>query len=437
MIERYTTPEMRRIWSDQNRFATWLEVETTALEVMADMGLAPQSSAQAVRAKGAFDVERIHEIEREVDHDVIAFLTCVAEHVGPEAGYLHRGMTSSDLLDTALALQLREAGQAARASLSSLHASCGDLARRTKNIRAMGRTHGVHAEPLTLGLKFAGWYAELGRGIDRLDREIDEVACGKISGAVGTFAHLPPEVEAQVCERLGLRPDPISTQVISRDRHAGFLCALAVLGSTMDRMATEIRHLSRTEVLEVEEPFGRKQKGSSAMPHKRNPITCERITGMARLLRGNCGVGLENVPLWHERDISHSSVERVILPDSTGLVHYMAGRLERVLRELRIYPENAQRNLDLSAGIVASQSFLLALVDRGLTREDAYAIVQGVAMRAREAGHAFLDEALVCPALQERMDESVMRELASMDRHFRHVGTLFERVGLGDDGTDE
>ncbi len=431
MIERYTTPEMRRIWSDENRFTIWLEVETTALEVMAELGLAPEASARAVRERGGFDVERIDEIEREVDHDVIAFLTCVAERVGPEASHLHRGMTSSDLLDTSLALQMREAGRAVLDELGMLRVATGELARRNRDVAAIGRSHGVHAEPITLGLKFAGWYAELGRGIERFERELEGAATGKISGAVGTFAHLPPEVEERVCERLGLEPEPISTQVISRDRHAGYLGALAILGSSMDRFATEIRHLARTEVGEVEEPFGKKQKGSSAMPHKRNPIVSERISGMARLLRGHGVAALENIPLWHERDISHSSVERVILPDSTGLVHYMARRLRRVVENLRIFPENAARNLELSAGLIASQAYLLELVERGLTREDAYELVQSVAMSARGAGRPFVDQALDSTELAKHLSPDEIGELASLDRHFRHVATIFERVGLG------
>jgi adenylosuccinate lyase len=430
MIERYTTPEMKQIWSDRNRFAIWLEVETTALEVMADQGLAPRESALAVRERGGFDCARIQEIEAEVDHDVIAFLTCVAEYVGPEAGHLHRGMTSSDLLDTSLALQLRAASEAVLDALEELRTATGRLAERCRDLPAIGRSHGVHAEPITLGLKFASWYAELGRGIERLRRETEGICTGKISGAVGTFAHLPPTVEAEVCRRLGLSPDPVSTQIVARDRHAGYLGALAILGSSMDRFATEIRHLARTEVGEVEEPFGKKQKGSSAMPHKRNPITCERVSGMARLLRGNLLAALENIPLWHERDISHSSVERVILPDSTNLVHYMAIRLRRVIDGLRIFPDNVRRNLDLSSGLIASQAFLLALVDRGLTREDAYRLVQGVAMRAREAGRPFRDEALSSSEMRDHLSAAEMEELGSLDRHFRHVDTIFKRVGL-------
>ncbi len=431
MIERYTTPEMKRLWSEEHRSSIWLEVETCALEAMAELGLAPLESARAVRKRGGFDLERMAEIERQVDHDVIAFLTCVAERVGPEARHLHRGMTSSDLLDTALALQMREAGDLVIAALGELREAVGTLARRSRDIPAAGRSHGVHAEPITLGLKFATWFAELGRGIERFRREVEGIACGKISGAVGTFAHLPPEVEGLVCARLGLAPDPISTQVIARDRHAGYLGALAILGSSMDRFATEIRHLARTEVGEAEEPFGKKQKGSSAMPHKRNPIVTERISGMARLLRGYAVAALENIPLWHERDISHSSVERVILPDATGLVHYMARRLTRVVEGLRLFPENAARNLELSAGLVASQTFLLELVERGLTREESYRIVQTVAMAAREAGRSFVDQALESTELGGHLRPEEIRELASTDRHFRHVETIFERVGLG------
>ncbi|MAE71485.1 MAG: adenylosuccinate lyase, partial [Gemmatimonadetes bacterium] len=334
-------------------------------------------------------------------------------------------------LDTSLALQMREAGRAVLDELVELRVATGELAPRTRDVAAIGRSHGVHAEPITLGLKFAGWYAELGRGIERFERELEGVATGKVSGAVGTFAHLPPEVEEKVCERLGLTPEPISTQVIARDRHAGYLGALAILGSSMDRFATEIRHLARTEVGEAEEPFGKKQKGSSAMPHKRNPIVSERISGMARLLRGYSVAGLENIPLWHERDISHSSVERVILPDSTGLVHYMARRLRNVVENLRIFPENAARNLGLSAGLIASQAFLLELVERGLTREEAYELVQSIAMAAREAGRPFLDQALESTELAKELSPDEIRELASPDRHFRHVATIFERVGLG------
>lgn len=430
MISRYTTPAMKRIWSDENRFKTWLEVETTALEVMAELGLVPAASAKAVREKGDFSVERILEIEREVDHDVIAFLTCVAERVGPEARYMHRGMTSSDLLDTALALQLREAGEIVVDSLERLRAAIGGLAMRTRDIPAMGRSHGVHAEPITLGLKFASWYAELSRGITRFRHALHGVSVGKISGAVGTFAHLPPAVEERVCRRLGLACDPISTQIISRDRHAEYLAALAIVGSSMDRFATEIRHLARTEVGEVEEPFGKKQKGSSAMPHKRNPIICERVCGMARLLRSNAMAALENMPLWHERDISHSSVERVILPDSTNLAQYMAERLERVVSGLRVFPERAQRNLELSAGLVTSQAFLLALVDKDLTREAAYALIQEIAMQARESERPFQEVAQESEALRALLSAEEVQELSSLDRYFRHVPTIFKRVGL-------
>ncbi len=381
MIERYTRPEMGAIWSEQNKYAIWLEIEILACEAQAQLGAVPEEAVREIREKAQFDVARILEIEETVKHDVIAFLTNVSEYVGPTSRFIHLGMTSSDVLDTALAVQLKQAGELL---LKGLRALSEVLARRAKEFKytvCVGRSHGVHAEPTTFGLKLALWYQESLRNIQRLEHAVDSISTGMISGAVGTFEHLSPKVEEYVCEKLGLHPAPVSTQVIQRDRHAEYLSVLAIIASSLEKIAVEIRHLQRSEVLEAEEYFSKGQKGSSAMPHKRNPIVSERLTGLARLLRGNAMAAMENNALWHERDISHSSVERVICPDSTIIMDYMLYLSTNLIDKLLVYPENMKANIEKTYGLVFSQTILLELVKRGLTREEAYSRVQTAAMK--------------------------------------------------------
>ena len=389
MIPRYSHPEMEAIWSDQNRLSIWLEIETLALEGLVREGLAPTEALEAVKNRGAFDLKRVLEIENEVKHDVIAFLTNVAEYVGPQARYLHRGMTSSDVLDTALAVQLQRSGMLILARLDELLPKIWRRAEEFKYTPCIGRTHGIHAEPITFGLKLVGWFAELKRNKLRLLRAVDEVAVGKISGAVGTYAAIPPGVESFVMQKLGLRAETVSTQIVLRDRHAAFFAALAQLASSIERFCTEIRHLQRSEVREVEELFSAGQKGSSAMPHKKNPILCENLCGLARLVRGYAATALENVALWHERDISHSSVERVIAPDSCILVDFMLRRFSKVVEGLRADVKRMEENLSLSRGVVFSGTLLLALTDAGMSREAAYGLVQQHALAAWAGGGDF------------------------------------------------
>src|SRR6187455_2568832 len=382
MIARYTHPEMGRIWSDQRRYETWLLVETAAAEAMAAAGIVPPEAARDIRERGAFDIARIEEIERTTQHDVIAFTTAVAEHVGPSARWLHFGLTSSDVVDTAQALQMREACTLILKGIRTLSDAVQTRAQEHRLTPMIGRTHGVHAEPMTLGLKLALWYAELDRDVARIRRAREIVSVGKLSGAVGTFAHLPPAVERDVCQTLGLTPVLVASQVIQRDRHAELLSALAITASTLEKCALEIRGLQKTEIGEVEEPFAKGQKGSSAMPHKRNPIVCEQIVGMARLLRGNLVAGIENNALWHERDISHSSVERVILPDGFIVLDHMLRRMTRVVDGMVVYPDRMRENLERSRGVVFSGTVLLELARRGISREKAYELVQRNAMRS-------------------------------------------------------
>src|SRR5438874_245298 len=382
MIARYTHPEMGRIWSDQRRYETWLLVETAAADAMAAAGLVPRDAARDIRDRGGFDIARIEEIERTTQHDVIAFTTAVAEHVGPSARWLHFGLTSSDVIDTAQALQMGEACDVILKDLAALSTAISERAFAARRTPMIGRTHGVHAEPMTFGLKLALWYAELQRNIERVRRARAVVGVGKLSGAVGTFAHLPPQIEADVCRRLNLAPAPVASQVIQRDRHAELLAALAITAASLEKFALEIRGLQKTEIGEVEEPFGQGQKGSSAMPHKRNPIGCEQIVGLARLLRANAGAAYENIALWHERDISHSSVERVILPDSFIALDHMLRRFTRIVRGMVVYPERMLENLRRSRGVVFSGTVLLELARHGLSREQAYEWVQRNAMRA-------------------------------------------------------
>src|SRR6476469_4361208 len=394
LIQRYTRPEMGRIWSDENKFRCWLQVEAAAKLQFADAGIVPENAARAIAERGDFDLKRIHEIEAEVRHDVIAFTTAVAEKVGPEARWLHYGLTSNDVVDTAQALQITEASALIREDLERLKEVLARRAQEFKHTPTIGRTHGIHAEPTTFGLKLANWYAETVRNIARFERSAEEMRVGKLSGAVGTFAHLEPEFEEKICKRLGLEAAPISSQVIQRDRHAYFVATLATIAATLDKIATEIRHLQRTEVREAEEYFSERQKGSSAMPHKRNPITCEQISGLARVVRANAQAAFENVALWHERDISHSSAERIIIPDSTTLVDYLLQKTANLLDTMFVYPERMKINLESTGGLVFSGQLLLDLVENGVSREDAYSLVQSHAMHAWKEGLNFRDLAL-------------------------------------------
>ena len=428
MIARYTHPEMGGIWSDQHRYQTWLTVEIAAADAMAAQGMVPAEAARAIRERGGFDVARIEAIEAVTRHDIIAFTTAVAERVGPEARWLHFGLTSSDVLDTALALQMRDACDVILTRLDALSAAVKAKAMEHRRTPMIGRTHGVHAEPTTLGWKLALWYEELGRDVVRVQRARASISVGKISGAVGTYAHLDPSVERAVCAALGLEPAPVSSQVIQRDRHAELLAALAITGASLEKFALEIRGLQKTEIGEVEEPFAKGQKGSSAMPHKRNPIGCEQIVGLARVLRGNAGAAIEDIALWHERDISHSSVERIILPDSFIGLDHMLRRFTRIVADMVVYPDRMRRNLELLRGVIFSGSVLLALASRGVSREQAYEWVQRNAMRSaldgldfRELLRGDRDLAAVLPAAD-------LDRLFGLDHQLRHVDDVFRRV---------
>jgi len=428
MIPRYTHPEMGNIWSDQRRYETWLLVETAAAEAMADAGIVPPEAARDIRERGAFDVARIEEIERTTQHDVIAFTTAVAEHVGPSARWLHFGLTSSDVIDTAQALQMREACDVLLKGLAGLSESVRDRAFEHRSTPMIGRTHGVHAEPTTFGLKLALWYAEIDRNIERLRRAQASISVGKLSGAVGTFAHLGPDIESDVCRRLGLAPAPVASQVIQRDRHAELLSALAITAASLEKFALEIRGLQKTEIGEVEEPFARGQKGSSAMPHKRNPIGCEQIVGLARLLRGNSHAALENVALWHERDISHSSVERVILPDSFIALDHMLRRFTRIVRGLVVHPDRMRENLERSRGVVFSGTILLELARKGVSREEAYEWVQRNALRSFDERRDFKRLLLADADISGRLTAAEIDRAFDLAEQFRHIGHVFERV---------
>lgn len=428
MIPRYTTPEMERIWSDENKFTKWLEVELAVLEVLAEQGKVSKEAVSTIRKKAVISPERIAEIEKETKHDVVAFIKSIEEVVGSDARFLHFGLTSSDVLDTSLALLMKEAGEVILAELERLSRVIKSKAFEHKHTVMIGRTHGVHAEPITLGLKFAWWYTELKRGTLRFRRAVDGISYGKISGAVGTFAHLPPEVEEKVMEKLGLSPEPISTQIIERDRHAEYLTSLAILASSFERFALEVRHLERTEVREMEEPFSRRQTGSSAMPHKRNPVACEQISGLARVVRANALASLENIPLWHERDISHSSVERIIIPDSTTLVHYLTRRLARVIEGLRIYPERMKENLYLTRGLIFSERLLLALIEKGLTRSEAYRLVQRRAMEAWEKGLDFFPLVSQDEEITSHLTPDELSQIFDLTSSLKYVDYIFRRV---------
>jgi adenylosuccinate lyase len=428
MIPRYSRPEMARLWSDENRFATWLEVEIAATEVLVERGTVPAEALAAIKAKARFDVARIEEIEKEVQHDVVAFVSCVAENVGPEGRWLHYGLTSSDVVDTALAILMRDACDILRADLLDLMEAVRERAFRHKDAPMIGRTHGVHAEPMTFGLKLALWHAELQRQRERLDRARANIAYGKLSGAVGTFSHLPPEVEEAVCARLGLLPAPASSQVLQRDRHAEVMATLALLAASLEKFATEIRALQKTEVREVEEPFGSGQKGSSAMPHKRNPVGCEQVAGLARLVRANALASMENVALWHERDISHSSVERVIIPDSFLTLDHMLARFTRIVKGMTVDEARMRRNLDLGRGLVFSGQLLLELTARGMRREDAYRVVQAHAMEAWKSEGDFRQRILADPEVRGVLSAAEIEGVFRLERYLTHVDAVFERV---------
>jgi adenylosuccinate lyase len=428
MIPRYTHPEMGRLWTDEHRYQTWLEVETAAAEAMAAAGLIPAEAARDIRARGGFDVGRIEEIEATTQHDVIAFTTAVAEKVGPSARWLHFGLTSSDVIDTAQALQMRDACDVILADLARLAEAVRARAEEHRHTPMIGRTHGVHAEPMTFGLKLALWYAEIERNIARVRRVRQVVSVGKLSGPVGTFAHLPPSIEAGVCRRLGLEPAPVSSQVIQRDRHADLLTTLAICGASLEKFALEIRGLQKTEIGEVEEPFARGQKGSSAMPHKRNPIGCEQVTGLARLLRGNAMAALENVALWHERDISHSSVERVVLPDTFIALDHMLRRFTRIVSGMVVYPDRMRENLERSRGVVCSGQVLLELAARGVSREQAYLWVQRNAMRSFEERRAFKELLLADADIMRVLLRDDVERACDVRAQLRHVDEIFARV---------
>jgi adenylosuccinate lyase len=430
VIDRYSRPQMANIWADQRKFEIWLEIEVLAAEAMAALGQIPKQDATEIRKKGRFSIPEILEIEKRTNHDVIAFLENVAASVGPAARWIHQGLTSSDILDTTLSVQLTESIDILADDLKQVRQVIANQARRYKMAPMIGRSHGVHAEPITFGLKMALMFDEFGRAEERLAQTRERVRVGKISGAVGTHAHVDPKVERAVCEKLGLRPATLSTQIVQRDRHAEFMTTLALIASSIDRWATEFRHLQRTEVLEVEEYFGEGQKGSSAMPHKRNPITSERLSGLARVIRGNALVALENVVLWHERDISHSSAERIILPDSCILMDFMLHELRNLVERFQVYPERMEQNLALTKGLYNSQSILLALTRAGAERKTAYEAVQRAAMKTWKGEGSFADNAKKEPEITGKLSEKEIDRLCSLDIHLKHVDETFKRLGL-------
>ena len=428
MLERYSREGMKQIWSEENKYRTWLKVEILAAEAWAELGVIPKEAAEEIRAKADFDEKRILEIEKETRHDVIAFLTNVAEYVGPAARYLHWGLTSSDMLDTAMALRMKEAMDIIIEDVEECLETIKRRALEHKNTVMIGRSHGIHAEPITFGLKLAIWYDEMKRNLKRLEAARETISTGKISGAVGTFAHVDPRVEEYVCEKLGLKPAPVSNQIVQRDRYAEVFTALAILAGTVEKIATEIRHLQRTEVLEAEEYFRKGQKGSSAMPHKRNPILSENLCGLARMVRAYCVPALENMPLWHERDISHSSVERFICPDGFITADFMLARLNGLLSKLVVYPENMKKNLNLLKGLIFSQQVLLRLTQKGVSREDAYRIVQRRAMEVWEGKGTFKELLLEDKELSKYLSREEIEEIFDINYHLKHVDTIFHRV---------
>lgn len=428
MIPRYSLPDISRIWSDQYKYDLWRDIEVLYCEGLAKAGLIPKKAAREIRARAKYDLASVQRIEKSTRHDVIAFLTDMSNRIGPSGRYLHMGMTSSDLLDTALACQMRAAGMLILRKLKRLRTVLKNQADKYRWTPMVGRTHGVHAEPITLGLKLLVWYAETARNVERLERAIDEISVGKITGAVGTMTHVDHRVERHVMMKLGLKTESITTQIIQRDRHAAYLSTLALIGSSLDKMATEIRSLQRTEIGELEEPFTRGQKGSSAMPHKRNPILCERVSGMARILRGNAQAAFENVPLWHERDISHSSVERVIIPDSTMILAYMLEKFTWVVENLRVDKKRMMENLESTGGLVYSQHVLLLLVEKGMKREEAYSIVQSAAMQSLRSKKTFEELIASNVKVAKICKQSEIEEAFDLDAHLGRVDFLFSRV---------
>jgi len=419
---------MGQIWNDENKYRMWLEVEAAASETLAEDGIVPVEAAKAIRERGRIDVARINEIEAEVRHDVIAFTTAVAEHVGPESRWLHYGLTSTDVVDTAQALQLKAASAILRDDLLQLIEVLKKRALEFKHTPTIGRTHGVHAEPTTFGLKLLNWYAEMRRNLTRMDAAAEQIRVGKLSGAVGTFGHLKPEHEERICAKLGLEPAPVATQVVQRDRHAHYVSTLAIITATLDKIATEIRHLQRTEVREAEEYFSEQQKGSSAMPHKRNPITCEQISGLARVVRANAQIAYENVPLWHERDISHSSAERVILPDSTILTDYLLAKMANLIEKLMVYPQRMLKNLLSTGGLIFSGQLLLDMTEAGMLREDAYRLVQKHAMHAWQNDLIFHDLVTQDPEISSRLSADKLTRTFDLNRQLGNVDAIFDRV---------
>lgn len=430
MIDRYTLPKMREIWSEEHKFQTWLAVEIAACEAWNKLGKVPASALNKIKSKATFSVKKINEIEKTVDHDVIAFLTNVAENVGPDSRFIHQGLTSSDVVDTAFSLVLRETAEIIIKDVEEFIAVLKRSAKKYRDLPMMGRTHGVHAEPMTLGLKFALWLKEMERNLERVKKARAIINVGKISGAVGTYSNLDPKVEELTCKKLGLQPAEVSNQVIQRDRHAEYMGALAIVAATLEKIALEIRGLQKTEIGEVEEPFKKGQKGSSAMPHKKNPITCERICGLARIIRGDAMVALENVALWHERDISHSSTERVIFPDATTLIDYMLQKMIYIVDNLVVYPDRMLQNIDKSQGLVFSQRVLLTLTDKGLTREKAYQVVQTAAMKARASGRHLKELLLEDKEVKKYLTPREIEAAFDIRYYLRNVSLIFKRLGL-------
>ena len=428
MISRYTRHEMGRLWDIEAKYQKWLDVEIAVCEVWAELGEIPKDDLREIKKRAQFDVKRIDEIEKVVKHDVIAFLTSVAQSLGTEARFIHKGLTSSDILDTALALLMRDASDLIMKDIRELMDVLKKQAQKYKDTPVMGRSHGVHAEPMTFGLKFALWFEDMKRNLGRMKRAKEVISVGKLSGAVGTFSNIPPIIEEKVCKKLGLRPEPVATQVVQRDRHAEYLTTLALIAASVEKIATEIRHLQRSEVLEAEEPFMAGQKGSSAMPHKRNPVGCENLSGLARLVRTNALAAIENVALWHERDISHSSVERVIIPDSTILVDYMLDRLTGILDGLHVYPKRMKENMDRSYGLFTSQRVMLALLDKGLDREQAYSIVQADAMKSWKEGTEFKKILLKDKEVKKYLTAQEISEIFDLGYYLKHIDYIFRRV---------
>ncbi len=428
MIQRYTRPRMGRLWEPENRFQKWLDVEIAVCEAWAELAEIPVDALAVIKKKAKFDVNRIDEIEKVVKHDVIAFLTSVAENVGPESRYIHKGLTSSDILDTALSLLMREASDIIISDMKELMSVLKKQAYKYKNTPTIGRSHGIHAEPTTFGLKFALWYEDMTRNLARMKRAKEIISAGKLSGAVGTFSNIPPVIEEKVCKKLNLKPEPVATQIVQRDRHAEYLSVLALIAASIEKIAVEIRHLQRTEVLEAEEPFSKGQKGSSAMPHKRNPIGCENLSGLARLVRSNALAAFENIALWHERDISHSSVERVIIPDSAILVDYMLNRMKNILEGLYVYPEKMKENMDRSYGLYNSQRVLLVLASKGMTRENAYEVVQRNAMKSWQSGIEFKKLLSKDKAIKKYLKTKDIEKIFDLKYYFKNVDYIFKRV---------